>query len=62
MQVCAMQDCTDDEILSVCNRENPSGTTLGWTQVVRKNTEERSGIAPVNCGEIEGRVHFLVAC
>lgn len=27
MQVCAAKDATDDEILKVCNYENPSGTT-----------------------------------
>ena len=27
MQVCAVHDATDEEVLAVCNRENPSGTS-----------------------------------
>ena len=33
MQVCAVEDATDNEILVVCNRKNPSGTTNGWSVI-----------------------------
>lgn len=58
MQVCAEADVTDAEILAVCNRENPSGTTCGWASVVR----EGEG-APVPCADDPlRRSHFLAAC
>lgn len=57
MQVCAVADATDEEILAVCNRENPSGTSMGWCQVVRSGEG-----APVNCEQHSGRTHFLAAC
>jgi len=28
VQVCAVKDATDDEILEVCNRENPAGIVV----------------------------------
>lgn len=37
MQVCAESDATDAEILKVCNAENPSGTSGGWSKVVRED-------------------------
>jgi hypothetical protein len=57
MQVCAVSDATDEEILAVCNRENPSGTSQGWTSVVR----EGAG-APVTCHDDPARQHLLVSC
>jgi hypothetical protein len=57
MQVCAAADATDEEILTVCNRENPSGTTNGWLSVIR----EGDG-APVTCADDAGRTHFLASC
>ncbi len=65
MQVCAVADATDDEILEVCNRENPCGTTNGWAKVVREpdgEFGEPAEAAPVPCEDHEGRVHFLVSC
>ena len=66
MQVCAISDATDEEILEVCNRENPSGTTCGWGTVVRKHLEPNICIpknnAPVTCADDLGRTHFLVLC
>lgn len=59
MQVCAIKDATDDEILAVANTENPSGTELGWTRVVRDAAEPG---APVVCAENPARLHFLVVC
>lgn len=63
MQVCAVEDATDDEILTVCNRENPAGTTNGWSRVVRTVEDERAAaLLPVTCEDDENRKHFLVAC
>lgn len=30
MQVYAVKNATDEEILKVCNQENTAGTTKGW--------------------------------
>lgn len=57
MQVCAVSDATDDEILEVCNRMNPSGTSNGWSEVVRSGHG-----APVQCEDESWRTHFLVVC
>jgi hypothetical protein len=66
MQVCALAEATDEEILALCNRENPAGTTNGWASVVRALEEEPTLITdahlPVVCGEYPERRHFLVAC
>lgn len=62
MQVCADKDATDGEILAVCNRENPSGTSLGWTTVVRETNAEQDNMKPVVCSEYPERLHFLVSC
>lgn len=60
MQVCAASDATDEEILAVCNKENPSGTTNGWCEVVRATREYAEG--PVTCADDNTRTHFLVVC
>jgi hypothetical protein len=57
MQLCAPPNATDSRLLEVANRENPSGTTWGWTRVVRDG-----GGAPVPCATDPARVHFLVSC
>lgn len=57
MQVCAVANATDEEILEVCNRENPSGTQHGWAIVIRDGEG-----APVPCAGNSGRQHFLVSC
>lgn len=65
MQVCAVPDATDEEILTVCNRDNPAGTKAGWSQVIRKEGPGPFGTAnkmPVPCIEYPGRMHFLVVC
>ena len=61
MQVCAVDDATDEEILEVCNRNNPAGTMNGWGIVIR-NDKEYPNLNPVACQDIKGRTHFLVAC
>jgi hypothetical protein len=60
MQVCAVEDATDKEILEVCNRENLCGTTNGWINVIRENEDER--FRPVQCDKHPGKNHFLVSC
>lgn len=57
MQVCAVEDATDEEILEVCNRENPSGTEAGWSTVLRG---EHDG--PVRCETYPDRLHWLAQC
>ena len=54
MQVCVGDDATDEEILEVCNRENPAGTIFGWTRVIRND--------PVQCETYPERIHYMVAC
>lgn len=66
MQVCAVADATDEEILAVCNSENPAGTTNGWGEVVRAPEEgsmfKTENSVPVACAEFPDRKHFLVLC
>jgi hypothetical protein len=67
MQVCAVTDATDEEILEVCNSENPAGTRHGWNTVLRKemcngSLGREANKAPVNCDDYPGRVHILVLC
>jgi hypothetical protein len=66
MQVCAEADASDEEILEVCNSENPSGTTNGWAEVIRTVEEEHNyripNFQPVQCSEYSDRQHFLIVC
>lgn len=66
MQVCAEKDATDEEILGVCNGENPSGTRHGWTSVIREVEEgcmfRTEKALPVKCSDYPDRRHFLVLC
>ena len=63
MQVCAVVDVTDQEILEACNRENPAGTENGWSRVIRsaKDVTEKTKI-PIACADHPERLHFLVMC
>lgn len=65
MQVCAVPDATDKEILEVCNRENPSGTSNGWSIVIRK-LDDASQLSekqlPGPCADFPERIHYLVVC
>lgn len=58
MQVCAAADASDEEVLEVCNRENPSGTTLGWCAVDRSTSK----MGPVTCSDDTNRLHLMVSC
>ena len=60
MQVCAVADATDEEILEVCNRKNLCGTTNGWCSVLRMPENEKQ--RPVPCADHAGRQHILIAC
>jgi hypothetical protein len=62
MQVCAVNDATDEEILAVCNRENWSGTQNGWATVCRSDDEFWGKVGPVPCADNPERTHFIVAC
>lgn len=62
MQVCALATATDEEILAVCNRDNPSGTSLGWSRVYRNKTGKDKEWAPVQCLNEDERLHFIVGC
>lgn len=56
MQVCAVKDATDHEILEVVNK-NRSGTIQGWVTVVREGEDK-----PVQCNDYPDRFHFMVGC
>lgn len=66
MQVCAVKDATNEEILDVCNKQNPSGTSNGWSVVVRAVEEdsmfETKDNLPVQCENHSNRLHFIVLC
>jgi len=59
MGVCVVKDATDEEILSKCNSDNPSGTMNGWVKVIREKGTSQS---PVACVYDPDRLHLLVAC
>lgn len=59
MQVCAESQASDEEILDVCNTENPSGTSLGWCKVIR---QDEGNLNPVQCADYADRTHFIIAC
>lgn len=61
MQVCAVDDATDEEILAVCNEQNPSGTMAGWCEVARDDYEEKEA-RPTKCGDNPDRKHFIIVC
>jgi hypothetical protein len=60
MQVCAVPEATDEEILAFCNAKNIAGTTRGWVTVYRADC--RNEQRPVVCDDHPERFHFLVAC
>lgn len=67
MQVCAVADATNEEILETCNNENPSGTAAGWGHVIREEEPEDTfwhseRLKPVQCAESAERKHFIVSC
>ena len=61
MQVCAVKDATDEEILAVCEKENPCGTMNGWTRVIHKD-DEHPEMNEGPCADAPERMHYLVSC
>ena len=61
MQVCAVKNATDKEMLEVANAENPAGTTGGWSTVLRDNKNTLK-TAPVECNNDPERIHFILQC
>ena len=64
MQVCAVLDASDEEILAVCNQENPAGVAQGWVKVHREADHgfPHQHLGPVPCEEHPERVHLLASC
>ncbi len=65
MQVCVVMAATNEEILEVCNRENPSGTSLGWTVVIRTEADLDTlplNYLPIQCEDNSDRQHLIVVC
>lgn len=60
MIVCAEKDVTDAEVLEVANRENPSGTSNGWSVVLRSGEPKDGG--PIACADDPERLHLMVEC
>jgi len=61
MIVCSTKEATDKEILDFCNKDNPSGTTLGWATVIR-NDKKHPQCNPLVCNDNKDRLHFMVGC
>jgi hypothetical protein len=64
MQVCAEKQASDEEILAVCNRDNPAGTENGWSTVCRSTEPDPNwgNRKPVQCADHPERLHLLVVC
>ena len=69
MIVCVKDGLEDDVILKQCNRLNPSGTSGGWSVVVRtveqsffQDDDGQPSDLPVPCDTYPGRTHFVVLC
>ncbi|KKL87515.1 hypothetical protein LCGC14_1933960 [marine sediment metagenome] len=60
MQVCAVKNATNREILKQANIQNPCGTTLGWGTVHRKKTKDIEGAG--QCESDSKRLHILLSC
>jgi hypothetical protein len=61
MQVCAVDVATDEEILAVCNRDNPLHGTSRWKRVVRGDDPNDPPVGfPGPCDDHPGRTHLLV--
>jgi len=67
MQVCVVEEATDEEILKICNRENPQLVNGGWHTVVKsKKHAKECGVdensAPGKCEDCPGRLHKIILC
>jgi 5'(3')-deoxyribonucleotidase len=61
MAVCCEKNTTAAEILSHCNRTNPSGTTNGWCDIIDAKHKDKK-LRPVQCSDDKNRLHVLVVC
>lgn len=61
MQVCVPANWTDEQVVGFAERENPSGTSLGWK--IRKEGSPWLAGAPerVKCAESDN-VHIMLDC
>ena len=57
MQACVEKECSDEEILSFCNLDNPSGTQNGWSEIAKDEPW-----APVGCSDDPNRKHVIAIC
>ena len=67
MQLCAVADATDEELLAECNKDNPQLVTGGWHHIIRSLEDcKKHGInenaVPGDCVECKGRKHFIAVC
>jgi hypothetical protein len=67
MQVCVLPEVPDEEILQVCNRENPQLGTIRWHTVVKDVKHAMECVvspeaAPGPCQSRVGRLHKIVLC
>ena len=66
--VCVVPDATDEEILAVCNANEPSvyGKKYRWTRVIRTEEDAKAiGVSwkdakPGTCLECPPRIHMVV--
>lgn len=58
MQICAKKDIPEEEIIEAANRLNPSGTSNGWVNIVKKP----ENCAPRPCDDDSNRIHYLLVC
>jgi hypothetical protein len=62
-QVCAEKGLSDEDILREVNISNPSGTSKGWTSVVREVTDVfKENCMPKQCADYPDRMHYLITC
>lgn len=62
-QVCAEKELPDEEILSLINASDPSGTSNGWIHVVREVTDVfNENCMPKQCANYPNRMHYLITC
>ena len=66
MQVCAAKGATNKQILEECNSSNPSGTSNGWSKVIRTKKDlsdsQDEKYLPVICEDHPDRKHYIVVC
>lgn len=62
MQVCVPSEWSDEDATAFANRENPAGTTNGWS--IRRAGHEALAGAPerVACAQQPNRVHIMLEC